>query len=403
MTPRPHYASSDLRGFSRLAVAATLGLTDLVEAMHDGIARPLSPRRRTPRGRTRGITGFVYRSIRWLTGRVGGGLDVALAALAPVLAERSPSPRRESVVAALNGVLGDYLAATDNPLAMPLELRWQGRELPLEAAALAAAVPEASRRVLVLIHGLCRSESHWCREGHDHGAALARDLGLTAIYVRYNSGLHVSTNGRALAALLEKMVGAWPVALERLSILAHSMGGLVARSACHYGELAGNAWPRHVRHLVFLGTPHHGAPLERGGQWLHRVLAAAPYARPLGRLGNIRSAGITDLRHGNLLDADWQDRDRFTGAGDRRRPVPLPRGVVCCAAAAIAGREPGPLRAQLVGDGLVPLDSAIGRHMDPALSLSFPADRQWIGRDMNHLDLLARPELYERLRDWLSE
>jgi len=403
MSPHRKRDPYHLRGFSQLALDATLGLTDLVEAMHGDIARPTSLVRRAAPERARGLSGVVYRGIRWVARRVGGGLDATLATLAPLLAERGSSPRREAVVAALNGVLGDHLAATSNPLAIPFELRSEGRALPPDAASLARAVPEARSRVVVLVHGLCCSDLHWRRRGHDHGAALARDLGASAIYARFNSGLHVSENGRALAEALETMVRNWPVPVERLEIVAHSLGGLVARSACQVAEGAGLAWRARLGHLVCLGTPHHGAPLERGGQWLHRILGAAPYARALARLGRIRSAGITDLRHGNLLEEDWRDRDRFAPEGDRRRPVALPSGVVCCAAAALSGRRAGRLRARTIGDGLVPLDSALGRHGDPARTLAFAPDRQWIGRGLGHLDLLDHPAVYAQIRAWLGD
>jgi hypothetical protein len=406
MSQRRPREPSDLRGVAQLARDATLGLSDLVEAMHGGFARPLSGLLGGAPERTRGITAGIYRSIRWITRRVGGGVDAALASLEPVLAQSSgasaAAERRESLVAALNGVLGDHLAATENPLAIPMQFRRGGRALPLAATELAASIPDATGRLVVLIHGLCRSDQNWRRRGHDHGEALARDLGATAVYLRYNSGLHVSTNGRALAEELATLVASWPVAVEELSIVAHSLGGLVARSACHYAGLAGAAWPRQLRHLVFLGTPHHGAPLERGGQWLHRFLGATPYARPLARLGNLRSAGITDLRHGNLLDEDWLGRDRFVREADRRQPVPLPPGVVCCAVAATCRERAGRLHARLIGDGLVPLASALGRHPDPGRTLAFPLDRQWVGRNMSHLELLDRPEVYAQIRAWVG-
>jgi len=392
----------DLRGLSRLAVDATVGVTDLVEAMHHGIARPWPSSRGAAPARTRGLTGWIYRSIRWVARRVGRGLDATLAAVGPALGDRPDSPRRESLVAALNGVLGDHLEATGNPLAIPLRLRHRRRDLQLSAAGLAAAIPDASSRVVVLVHGLCRSDLHWRRRRHDHGEALARALGATAVYARYNSGRHVSDNARELAEAIEAMVAGWPVPVESLAIVGHSMGGLVARGAVHFADRAGAGWPRRLRHLVFLGTPHHGAPLERGGQWLHRILGAVPYARPLGRLGNVRSAGITDLRHGNILEEDWRGRDRFAPHGDRRRPLPLPNDVCCCAVAATTRPEAGGLRTRLLGDGLVPLDSALGRHPDPAFDLAIPPERQWIARGTGHLDLLARREVYERLRDWLT-
>jgi len=179
-------------------------------------------------------------------------------------------------------------------------------------------------------------------------------------------------------------------------------GGLVARSAHHYGTVAGHRWRRHLRKLVFLGTPHHGAALERGGHRLHRLFDRTPYTAPFARLGKIRSAGITDLRHGSLLDEDWHGRDRFAHGEDARRPVPLPAGVDCFAIGATMGSTPRDLRGRLLGDGIVPLPSALGRHRDPQFTLALPKSHQWIARDMSHFDLLSRPQVYERIHAWLA-
>jgi hypothetical protein len=329
-------------------------------------------------------------------------MDAVLARLAPLLGEPSSSPAREAVLAALNGVLGDYLAASSNALAIPMRLRRDGVPLPLERTALAAAIPQPGRKLLVLVHGLCLNDLQWSRQGHDHGEALARDLGYTPVYLHYNTGLHISTNGRAFADLMDTLVAQWPVRLRGLAIVAHSMGGLVARSACHYGAAAGHGWLRPLRKLVFLGTPHHGAPLERAGNRVDLLLGKTPYTAPFARLGKIRSAGITDLRHGNLLDDDWEGQDRFAHSHDRRRAVPLPESVHCCALAASTGRKAGDISERVVGDGLIPLDSALGRHRDPARRVSFPESCHWVGYGMNHLDLLSRPEVYEQLRRYLA-
>jgi len=402
MTKTTHLHPSDLRGFARLATHATAGLADLVEAMHHTITRPVSGGGTQTPGRTRGLTGLVYKSVRGVTRLVGGGLDAILAQLRPTLAGRASSPEREAVLAALNGVLGDYLAASDNPLAIPMSLRRNGQPLVLETHALAAAIPPGAGKLAVLAHGLCMNDLQWNRQGHDHGAALARDLGYTPLYLHYNSGLHTSTNGRTLAALLEVLLKQWPHRVEELVIIAHSMGGLVTRSACHYGVVAGHDWPRQLRKLAFLGTPHHGAPLERGGNWVDVILGATPYAAPFARLGKIRSAGITDLRYGNVLDEHWKGRDRFVRVRDARRSVPLPVGVQSYAIAATTGKKPGDLRDRLLGDGLVPVSSALGRHEDSRRSLSFPKLRQWIGYGMNHLDLLGRTEVSDQIVRWFA-
>jgi pimeloyl-ACP methyl ester carboxylesterase len=293
----------------------------------------------------------------------------------------------------VNGVYGDYLVRTANPLAIEMSLRHRGR--PLDPANPSGAMGDRADavpggRILVLAHGLCLNDRHWHRNGHDHGAALAAELGYTPLYLRYNTGRHIGDNGRAFAELLETVVANWPLPVEELVILGHSMGGLVGRSACHHAQEARHAWLAHLRKLVFLGTPHHGSPLERGGHGLDFVLEVSPYSAPFTRIGRTRSAGITDLRHGSVT----------TGA---HRTVPLPPGVKCYAAAATLGTRRSLLSERLVGDGLVPLDSALGKHADPARALAFPRKHQWVGHGMGHLELLSRAEVYSQLHEWLRD
>jgi hypothetical protein len=238
---------------------------------------------------------------------------------------------------------------------------------------------------------------------------------VSSLYLHYNSGRHISTNGQALAIQLEALVSSWPVEVRDITLLGHSMGGLLSRSALHYGAAAGNAWPRLVRRMVFLGTPHHGAPLERGGHWIDTLLHSTGYTAPFARLGRVRSAGITDLRHGNVRDEDWQGHDRFAHGHDLRTPLPLPNGVRCHAVAATtaaadevrsasgSSAHAAARWAQLPGDGLVPLDSALGRHADPRYALEVPSDDCWIAPETGHLELLSSRVVYDHVRDWLAD
>jgi len=400
--PKPtHLHPSDLRALARLLADATAGVTDVVEGVHIGVA---------PAAGGGGLAPLTYRTIRSATRFIGAGMDTALAPLEGLLGPRQATPQRRAALSVLNGLLGDYLADSGSPLALPLTFTHDGAELPAEPAALAAALPGATGRLLLLVHGLCLGDACWACAGGGLGGALARDGGYTPLAVNYNSGRHVSVNGRELAARLAALVGAWPRPVEDIVIVGHSMGGLVARSACHYGAAAGYEWPARLRALVTLGTPHHGAPLERGGNWLNVVLDGSPYAAPFGRLGKGRSAGITDLRYGSLVDEDWHGRDRFAHGGDERAIVPLPAGARSYALAATLAAPPpaapspsaatlGVLHDRLLGDGLVPLDSALGRHADPARALPF--DDTWIAYEMGHRDLLTRPEVIERVRLWL--
>ena len=400
-----------LRGAAKLATEATTGLTDLVEAVHARIAS-VPGLHAAADGRTRGITGLVYKTIRGVTRAVGGSVDTLLAVLAPALAPRPgaesaglPSPEREAILAALNGVLGDHLAKTANPLAIRMALRHGGRALPLQRAALATALPDAGEKLLVLIHGLCMNDLQWRRvnaqgQAHDHGQALAAALGFTPVYLHYDSGLHVSTNGRALANQLEQLLEQWPRPIARFAIVAHSMGGLLARSALHYGRAAGHHWPDRLDDLACLGTPHHGAPLERAGQGVDMLLSATPYAGPFGRLAKLRSAGITDLRHGNLVDEDWVGGDRFEGAADRRQARPLPAGPRCYTIAGTVGPQGG-LKDKLLGDGLVPVASALGKHRLVKRTLKFLPEHQRVFEQTNHMQLLSSTDVFEQLRMWL--
>jgi pimeloyl-ACP methyl ester carboxylesterase len=391
-----------VRGVSSLIFDAIDQTSRIVEGMHASIAAaPLPFGKATDLG-TRGITGLVYRSIRLVNRTVHTGMDAVLRGLSFPREPGRSTREWDAVRGAVNGVLGDHLVATGNPLAIQMTFRRNGRPLPLDAEGLEASLPGATGKVLVLVHGLCMSDRQWRRNDHDHGAALERDLGYTPVYLHYNSGRHVSENGRELAALLETLLVNWPVPLTELTILAHSMGGLVARSAQCFATEAGHEWPARLRSIVFLGTPHHGTPLERGGNWLQSLAGISPYTAPLSRLGMLRSAGITDLRFGNLLDEDWNGCDRFERRADERRHVPLPAGVGCYAIAATLAKRRGLRDDRLLGDGLVPVASALGLHSSQERCLRFLESNQWIGLGMNHWDLLDRSEVYAKLSAWLS-
>jgi hypothetical protein len=387
----PALRAADLRGLSQLGTDGLVGITDLVESMHHTILSGAGIVGAAPRGRPGGLTGLVYRTVRGSMRTVGGGLDKLLAAW-PVDDARS-TPQREAFVAALNGVFGDHLEASGNPLAIAMSLRVGGKPWR-------SAPPPPGGRLLVLVHGLAMNDLQWNRKGHDHGQALARDLGYAPLYLHYNSGRHVSRNGRDFADRLDDLFASWPVPVEELVIVGHSMGGLVARSACHVG--AGRPWTGLLRRIVFLGTPHHGAPLERGGRLVDAALGISPYAAPFARLGKARSAGITDLRYGNIQDADWQHRDRHAQRHDDRVPTPLPAGVACHLVAATTADTDSGLHNTYIGDGLVPLASALGEHRRRELALDVPPERRFVVTSTHHWDLLSHPEVYARLRAWLA-
>ncbi len=384
---------SDIRGAVRMGFDATAGLVDVVERMHSTIQQTPAPLGKAKGDTTAGVTRLVYRSVRGGVRLLGRGIDASLAAVMGLLPEGDGAPGRDALLAAVNGIHGDYLARSGNPLAVEMTLRFHGKSIDVGNPANsldAQGGKTSSDKVVVLVHGLCMNDLQWRRNGHDHGAALADELGYRPLYLRYNSGLHIAENGRALADLMETLITRWPRPVRELTIVGHSMGGLVARSACHFAGEQDHAWLKRLRKLVFLGTPHHGSPIERGGHRLDFLMDLSPYSAPLTRLGKLRSAGIQDLRHGTITAGGY----RF---------VPLPAGVNCYAAAAILAAKRTVVAERLIGDGLVPLDSALGRHPDRSRRLCFPTAHQWVGHEMGHLDLLCRPEVYGQLRTWLQD
>ncbi len=399
--PKKQKLNSDLQGVTRLLTDATIGITNLVEAMHKRVVHPpLLPSTPIQHLITK-IAGFVYKNIRRSTRFIGNGVDKALRQLTPILGEIKATDEREIIRAVLNGVLGDYLENNENPLQITMQFRHQGKAINLDGKSLKEAYPNINGNILLMVHGSCMNDIQWTRKEHNHGATLAKELDKVPIYLYYNSGRHISTNGQDLNRILEKLLEQWPVPVKELVIIAHSMGGLVTRSALYYGEQRQQYWTTQLKKIVFLGTPHHGAPLEKLGNYLDLVLEAIPYAKPFARLGKIRSAGVTDLRYGNLLEEDWQDEDRFKTQGDKRQHVPLPDLIVCYSIAGIAGKKKTSVSTKLFGDKMVTVKSAFGQHKNPAKTLHFKKENTWIAYEHTHIDLLSSPKIYAKIKEWL--
>lgn len=281
----------------------------------------------------------------------------------------------------VNGFHGDAIAADHPELAIPMAVRVDGRN----------AVPEdfadATGHLVVYVHGLAEDERAWSLRGRVPYGQRLLDLGLTPVYVRFNSGLHISDNGQALAALLDELVEAWPVPVESISLVGHSMGGLVARSACH----AGGVWTASVTNVVTLGTPHLGAPLEKTVHVIDWMMRRVPEAEPIGRILANRSVGVKDLRFGSLVEDDWRDQDIDDFLVNRSAEVPfLPDATYYWVAATLTRDTSHPM-GRLVGDGMVRYPSA-SKVQGEGLHLG----------GVGHLDLLTDDTVCDALREWLA-
>jgi len=324
--------------------------------------------------------------------------------------EAAPSvhdhPRGRVVLGALNGVLGDSIAAEHDSLAPQLRARLhdgQLRRVPSNLAHDARAT--ATGKVIVFVHGLCESDRSWWLGAQKqwgngdttYGSMLRAEAMWTPVYVNLNTGRHISDNGHELAWWLGELTREWPVEVREIALVGHSMGGILTRSAAHQGHEAGHAWVDRLTHVIGLGAPHTGAPLERFANWGTHQLARNPETRPLANLINRRSVGIKDLRYGAMLEADWAGADPDELLVDRCGEAALVPGVAYSQVSATLSRDPdGPLPHDL----LVTHRSALGQ--GSTRTIAFDGARALHLGGRHHFDLLSDPAVYHALRDWLD-
>ncbi|WP_168703302.1 esterase/lipase family protein [Gordonia paraffinivorans] len=323
---------------------------------------------------------------------VAGDLAESLAAFSDTVP--SETRRGAETLGFLDGLIGDELTAEGSPLAPDISVRVDGAAVPITPDGLATAFPAASGHLTVFVHGLMGSEYTWSLGGRPtYGSRLADDLGSTEVLVRYNTGRHISDNGRDLARLLTELTLLWPVPVTGLTLIGHSMGGLVIRSACHQAVAEDAFWPELVRHTVYLGTPHLGAPLARG---VHRASAALRLwrtTRPIATLLGRRSAGVRDLFRGAVIDEHWRDTDPEAFWQPAVDYPPLMQGVRHLYVTATVTRRPDHPFGRIVGDGLVMTSSGGGRSRKQ--HLGFELDDGFHVGGVGHMALLNNDAVYE--------
>lgn len=369
-------------------------VVNTVADMHDTIVKQVE--RRLPFGMANFATSHrvfaatIYR----IVGFGHRTLPATLARLAP--SEGTPissSKLGGSVLPILHGLWGDAIEARQESLAITMSLRSHGRDID----DVTCACTKPTGRLVIFMHGLFEDEQVWLQESAI-GTWFEKHEDLSPLFVRYNSGLRVSENGRRLSDLIGDIVHDWPVPVTTIALVGHSMGGLVARSAGHYAQQDGADWLPLLTHVITLSSPHLGSPVEKAvhtGDW---VLRRIPQTRPLGDVVYRRSAGIKDLRFGAVVDEDWMSEDPDDFLIDRCTDVSLLDGVTYYWVAGWVSQDPDGVMGRLIGDGIVRFASASGRgtsrrvHMHHGVTVT----------GVNHFNLVRSKAVHDQVLDWLN-
>jgi pimeloyl-ACP methyl ester carboxylesterase len=406
-----------LRGLKKLIHDAIDETTKLVQVTHQSVSRKrtrhigLVPSAKSAARAAEQIEQFIAGGVYGIIRAVNRVVDIATDLPITIAAEAAsklnmPQTRTDMMQGVLNGIIGDYLHCHRNQLAVETTLRANGSILPAETNALKDVLPKATRKVVVFVHGLCGTERSWNLYAEQYygdpdtnfGTQLERDLGYTPLFVRYNTGRHISDNGQELSELLAKLFESFPVPIEEIVLVGHSMGGLVVRSAAHYGDHHGDQWVEALAHVFCIASPHLGAPLEKATNLLGTVLSYfdTPGTSIPAAILKARSAGIKDMRFGYVVEEEWVDCNPDALLEDNRQDIPFLDHVGYYFLVSTFTRDPKHPTAGLLGDLLVHLPSAAGHHPKPARRIPFHFGRVFPG--MHHLHVLNHPDVYEQIR-----
>lgn len=311
---------------------------------------------------------------------------------------------KDQTLSVANGIVGDTFQKKKSRLSIPMEFFAEGKPLPLTKIALAGMNLPQTGKISILTHGSCASETSWGFKGNsskNYGLLLQKDAGFTPFFVRYNSGLHISTNGKLFSALLEKLVRSYPVPVTDIILIGHSMGGLIYRSACHYGENEKKKWVRLTRKIFYLGSPHRGTHFEKFGKLTTTVLYQIPNltTKWLARFIDLRSNGIKDMRHGYIIDDDWQHDQAEKLFYRHQNKTPLLKSADHYLICSTLSKKAGSTMGRFFGDGLVHPASGTGQGL---FSENIPFLKQHckILPGLSHQNLSKSPRVYRQIKTW---
>ncbi|MBP7281182.1 MAG: alpha/beta hydrolase [Leptospiraceae bacterium] len=307
-------------------------------------------------------------------------------------------------VTILNGVVGDTLEEKVNPIALKMQFYKGGKPITLTKEEITKIYPKPTSKICILVHGLVSDELMWNfpKSKDNYGNLLQKELGYTPFYLRYNSGLHISENGKNLSTLIHTLFKNYPTTIKELVLIGHSMGGLVIRSACYYGDKQNVTWIYKIKKIFLLGSPHLGAPLEKFGNVVTNVLDKIPnpFTKITKNVINLRSAGIKDLRYGYLIDEDWKGKDPDALLKNSKNPVPLQEGVKYYIISGTVTENPESIFATWFGDAMVRKPSALGKSNNEKYNLPIPEENHKEFAGIAHIALMHEQKIYNQIKEW---
>lgn len=305
---------------------------------------------------------------------------------------------------ALNGIVGDKLDEEKNSLAIQMSFRKLNEDISIPDLSISDSLKETDGDLVIFVHGLMADEVLWdepSRGKKGFGVLLKEEKNKTILYLRYNTGRHISQNGRTLSNLLENLHEKYGNDIKSITLIAHSMGGLVTRSSCYYAGLQNQSWVLKVKKIYLLGVPNDGAFLEKIGHLTTFILKKIWnfQTRLIAKIADERSNGIKDLRWGFMVDEDWQSSTANDLLNVTRKSLPPLKGVKYYIIVGTLMENEMNVVSQYFGDGLVGKQSATGEIFSTS---DLQNDNFLVFRvfpKIHHISLLTNSDVYGFIKE----
>ena len=307
------------------------------------------------------------------------------------------------LVPILNGLHGHTMSEKGHKALINMSFRYQSRDISIEKLKEFYDFSKYNGTVIIFIHGLMNDESIWKSKPGNRkkwlGSAIEDEMKANALYVRYNTGRHISENGRQLSSLLQHFIEVHQ-SINQLNIVCHSMGGLVSRSACYYSGIHNQSWTGILKKVFLIGVPNEGSYLARVAymtQYFFRKIDPSENDS-VAKFFDVRSNGIKDLSFGYLVDEDWQNsKDGNVKNIQQTKVYPLPHVYYYLIAASVTEENEKNRIFTFFGDGLVEKKSALSDLFITNSMISGKVNMKLFPR-LNHLTLLESKEVFNYIK-----